>query len=261
MDSLGELIPDKYELNARLRPALLLLLPAILVALVWLPQLRTMGGVVLTLAVTCGVTYFLSQVARRRGLALEKAWGDAIGRRHSARLLKHDDDTIRGTIKQRIVDLVREFGPGFPSPAEEAADPDTSRDRRIDAVEWLLEVTRADAQASLLLAENIAYGFWRNLRGLKPIGLIVAFAALGIDASLLFGGNADGDTRTYAMAAGGYCLLAILVWLFQVTRRQVEQSSLIYAQRLFAQADNPALRARLSDGRVPAQGKGKKKGK
>ncbi len=259
MDSLGELIPDKYELNARLRPALLLLLPAIAVAAVWIPELRTMGGAILTLAVTCGVTYFLSQVARRRGRALEDSWGDAIGRRHSARLLRHDDDTIRASVKQRVVDLVSEFGPGFPSPADEAADSNAAEDRRIDAVEWLLEVTRADAQASLLLGENIAYGFSRNLRGLKPIGLPVAIIALGIDAWLLFQTGAAGDNRA-GIAAGFFCLIFILVWLFQVTRRQVEQYSLIYAQRLFAQADNPALRARLAEGRVPLPSK-KQKGK
>lgn len=259
MDSLGELIPDKYELNARLRPALLLLLPPILVALAWIPELRTMGGVILTLAVTCGVTYFISQAARRRGLALEARWGDAIGRRHSAQLLSRDNTEIGSSLKQRLIALVNEFGPGFPTPAEETADPQAAEARRLDAVGWLLEVTRADAQSSLLLAENIAYGFWRNLRGLKPIGLPLAVLALGVDIWLWLKASTASDSRTYGIAAGAFCLLAILGWLFQVTRRQVEHFSLIYAQRLFSQADNPALRARLVEGRTPNPGKGKKR--
>lgn len=259
MEPLGELIPDKYELNARLRPALLLCLPALLVALAWIPELRSLGGALLTLAVTCGVTFLLAQVARRRGQALEGAWGAAIGREHSVRLLSAGDSEMRPSVKQKVIDLVCQYGPGFPTPAEEVVDPAAARNRRLDAIEWLLEATRADAGTSLLLAENIAYGFWRNLRGLKPVGIAIATLATAADIWLLAAVGKQDPRYFFGVAAGMFCLLAIIGWLFLVTRRQVEQASLTYAKRLFAQADNPSLLARLAQGAAAAQPEAKSK--
>jgi hypothetical protein len=245
MESLGQLLPDKYELNARLKPALLLLLPAIIVVLAWVPSLQSLGGAVLTLAVTCGVTYLLSQIARRRGRDLEQRSGDRVGRKQSAKLLSHGDSQIRAGVKQRIIELVRKHGPGFPTEAEEQANSAHAEERRLDAIEWLLEVTRADAEASLLLAENIAYGFWRNLRALKAVGLMIALAAAAVDGWLLYSTDGNDPRFAWGIVAGVFSLLAILAWLFLVTREQVEDASLTYAKRLFAQADNPALKERL----------------
>lgn len=260
MEPLGELLPDKYELNARQKPALLLLLPAMIVVLAWAPSLQSLGGAVLTLAVTCGVTYLLSQIARRRGRDLEQRWGDSVGRKQSAKLLSSGDSRIGAGVKQRIIELVRKHGPGFPTEAEEQANPPHAEERRLDAIEWLLEVTRADAEASLLLGENIAYGFWRNLRALKPIGLIIALAAAVIDGWLLYSTDAKDPRFTWGIVAGAFSLLAILAWLFVVTRDQVEDASLTYAKRLFAQADNPALKERL-EGAKPKRKKPKTKAK
>lgn len=245
MESLGQLLPDKYELNARLKPALLLLLPAVIVVLAWVPSLQSLGGAVLTLAVTCGVTYLLSQIARRRGRDLEQHWGDRVGRKQSAKLLSHGDSEIRAGLKQRMIELVRKHGPGLPTEAEERANSVLAEERRLDAVEWLLEVTRADAEASLLLAENIAYGFWRNLRALKPIGLVISLAAAAVDGWLLYSTDAKDPRFAWGIVAGVFSMLAILAWLFVVTRDQVEDASLTYAKRLFAQADNPAVKERL----------------
>ena len=259
MEAIGQLLPDRYELNARLKPALLLLLPAILVALAWVPQLTTLGGGILTLAVTCGVTYLLAQIARGRGRDLERRWGERVGRRQSARLLSHGDNQIRAGIKTRITDLVSEFGPGFPSEEEEATNPSQAEERRLDAVEWLLEVTRADAESSLLLSENIAYGFWRNLRALKPIGLVITVAAAALDGWLTYTMGESDPRFIWGVAAGIFCVLAIFAWLFVVTKSQVEDASLTYAKRLFAQADNPALRVRLSESKSKAKLPAKKR--
>jgi hypothetical protein len=57
---------DRYEWNARLRPALIVLLPAWLVIAIWLPQIWTRLVGFSSLLVTCGLTYLLAQLARSR---------------------------------------------------------------------------------------------------------------------------------------------------------------------------------------------------
>jgi hypothetical protein len=243
---IGNLIPDRYDLNARLKPALLALVPTLGLAAVWVPLPRSAEGIIVGLVTTCGVTLLLMHLSRFSGRALEDKWGDAIGRRHSARMLGPCETGLRPARKARIVQLLDAYGPGLPSAADENADPKAASERRLDAIEWMLEVTRADADKSLLLAENISYGFWRNLRGLKPLALLVLVGVLGADGALVRA-VPRGDPRlgwSAALAAG--CLVGLLFWIFVVTKKRVIQASNGYAERLFAQVDNPSLKSRLA---------------
>jgi hypothetical protein len=169
---------DRYDRNARLQPALLVLLPAFLLVGTWYPASRSGSGWIASLLVACGATFLLAQVTRRRGRALEQGWGDRVGRRHSARLLSSADRTLSAAQKKRIADWIARHGPGLPSVDEERRDPRSAEDRRLAAVAWMLEATRGDAATSMLLAENVSYGFWRNMRGLRPIGIAVTLLVM-----------------------------------------------------------------------------------
>ena len=243
-NAIGSIVPDRYELNARQKPTFLALLPIILVAIVWIPDARSLLGGAVSLAVTCGVTYFMSQLTRERGVALEDKWGDAIGRAHSARLLSWKDASITKARKQRLAKLASQFGPGLPSAAEEENDPRGAAVRRLDVVNWLLEATRGDAGPSLLLDENIAYGFWRNLRGLKPLALAAILVALAVDLWLIYRSGRD-PRLTWGVGVALACMVGIFAWTVLVTKSRVIQASRRYADRLFSQVDNPSLRERL----------------
>lgn len=236
---------DRYDRNARLQPALLVLLPAFLLVGTWYPPSRSGSGWIASLLVACGATFLLAQATRRRGRALEQAWGDRVGRRHSARLLSSADRTLSSAQKKRVADWIAQHGPGLPSVDEERRDPRSAEDRRLAAVAWMLEATRGDAATSMLLAENVSYGFWRNMRGLRPIGIAVTLLVMATGAILLWRvGIQDGrfwpGAAVVAGAAG-----ALAGWIWLVSRRSVEDASLAYAERLFAQIDNPAIAQRL----------------
>jgi len=237
---------DRYDRNARLQPALLVLLPAFLMIGIWYPAARTGSGWVASVLVACGATFMLAQATRRRGRAVEQAWGDRIGRRHSARLLSFEDHTLSLSYKERIADWISRHGPGLPTHEEERLNPRSAEDRRLTAVKWLLEATRADAAGSMLLAENVSYGFWRNMLGLRPIGITVGVASIVCDAFLLWRVGVA-DARFWpgtAFLAGA--VAAVIAWAFLVSRRSVEDASLAFAERLFAQIDNPVVAQRLA---------------
>lgn len=62
---------SRYELNARLKPALLALLPAFLVALFWYPGAWSVVEPVTAAASACGMLYAIALLARNRGRAPE----------------------------------------------------------------------------------------------------------------------------------------------------------------------------------------------
>ncbi|MEN1374916.1 hypothetical protein AAIH49_33385, partial [Pseudomonas aeruginosa] len=73
------------------------------------------------------------------------------------------------------------LGIDIPTAEEESANPDKADDIYIGATKRLRELTRTNKQ--LLLKENIAYGFHRNMLAMKPVGILSSL--LGILYGLL----------------------------------------------------------------------------
>lgn len=225
---------DRYDLNARLRPALFVLLPVLVTALFWFPQARTFAGAIISVLSACGVLYFLAQAARQRGRAVEQRLGDRIGRAHSARMLTHADETINGETKARYYAFFRAHGRTMSTPEEEEADQRGARDRARAAVDWLLEHTRPAARTSLLFDENIAYGFRRNLFGMKPIAIVLCLLVLAVHGTLLWLRPLDTETYWAGVLLAVAFPVYIYCWLFLVTQAFVEDASTAYAMRLFS---------------------------
>lgn len=237
-DHLRNIGLDRYDINARLKPALLALLPVLIIVAFWFPQSRTLTGVVLGIVTTCGVTYLMAQTVRRRGRAIERRMGERAGRLHSARLLTHSDTTFAAETKARYHAYLRNHGFEFSSPEEEHASPDHALALARSAVDWLLEHTRPNAKQSLLFDENIAYGFHRNLYGVKPLAITIIIAATVAHASLIAVGPLDATTlRTGGLVAAVLVTLAAL-WCFLVSQSAVTDASLAYAQKLFSQCES-----------------------
>ncbi|MCA8894186.1 MAG: hypothetical protein KDA48_02925 [Amphiplicatus sp.] len=101
---------DRYDINARLKPALFVLLPVFLTVAFWIPQARTIVGGAVSLLGACGLLYLMAQTARRFGRSVERRMEDKAGRKHSARLLTHADQTIAAETKERYHAYLRRHG-------------------------------------------------------------------------------------------------------------------------------------------------------
>ena len=66
---------DRYDRNARLNPALLTVSPALLFVFVWFPAVWTQLGAFAAFAVTCGVLFALTRIARKVGQNVERKLG------------------------------------------------------------------------------------------------------------------------------------------------------------------------------------------
>src|SRR5947199_6096240 len=103
---------DTYSRNARLKPALLTVLPTAWTVLAWSPEQAAGWTGILSLCVTCGGTYLLAQIGRDWGKLKEPELFRRIGGRPTERMLSHVGTNNRGallrwhrSLKQIIPDL------------------------------------------------------------------------------------------------------------------------------------------------------------
>lgn len=172
---------DSYSRQARLFPGLLTLFPIILTAIAWFPRLVTSswGATLVTLGTSCGLLYGLSVLSRSRGKKVEKRLLAAWGGWPTTIWLRHREDHLPAPVLTRYHGFFAKNVPHFvtPSPEQEAADPKKADAMYASAVKWLQERCRGKAYP-LVEKENAEYGFRRNLRGLKPIGISACLFAL-----------------------------------------------------------------------------------
>jgi hypothetical protein len=137
--------------------------------------------------------------------------------------------------RRALQDLI---GEQLPSRIDEQNEPRRSDQRYIAATRAL--ITRVRDQRDhhpRLHEENINYGFWRNLLGLKPLAIVSLVALLAVDGLAL----ADGRDPQLVGVAAGLHVLCLVVWLVAVRSERVLQQGHTYAQRLFETLEQPGL--------------------
>ena len=179
MDMLNSLL-DPYDRKARLAPALLCALPLFVSLLLLVPEVGALWGAIGGLVLYCGGAKFLTQVGRDRGKVLEPTLYASWGGKPSVAMLRHSDSRLNAPTKNRYRAFLQRAVPGLAlaSPEEEKLNPDTAEEGYESANSWLLAQTRDRERFGLLFAENINYGFRRNVWALKPWAFALEAIAL-----------------------------------------------------------------------------------
>jgi len=241
LDGTVALLLDPYSRQARLQPALIVVIPVAILIVVWFPALLSVWGVVLTVASSCGITVLLSQIARDRGKRREPELYAAWRGKPSVVLLRHADIRIDENTKARYRAFLKTQLPDLklPAPSEEEADPAVADRAYASVTAWLLTQTRDTKIFGLLFRENISYGFRRNLWGLKPIGLVVALtSACASTAALAYEYVAlhEALLPQVVIVTAAVWILAF-VWLSLITPSWVRIPADAYGQQLLAACD------------------------
>lgn len=249
---LREMGLDRYERQARLKPALLALLPALVTVAVWQPRVWTALSGLASLLVGCGLTFMMAKVARYRGRVVERELIARHGGRMTEAFLRHRDTSLSSTTKARYHAFLRNRGFRMPTPTEEMAALHDADSHYRAGVDWLLEATRDEKAYPLVKDELIDYGFRRNLLGLKPIGISIAAVVLLIHLWLA-ATHFDGDeTRFWTATAVAVAMTGVLsAWTFVVRMPFVEDASHSYATRLLAACDAIATGGRVGPADAP----------
>ncbi len=241
MRGLLELLTDPYDRQARATPALMVVLPLLLPVVVHYGLRHPALTAILAVLSSCGAIYTLSNIARGRGKALEKELLTEWGGLPSTIALRHRDSHLNPVTKRGYHEAIEtKLHIKMPSPDDEKADAVAADHAYEAACIKLRELTRSDKK--LLLKENIAYGFHRNMIAMKPIGIFVCVMALVFCALLskavrwhppYFDVDALADP---GIAAGIGFLVAfamLIFWLLHFRRSVVKTFGYAYADRLF----------------------------
>lgn len=233
---------DPYSLRARLRPALLVLFPALVaIAMLYPGVYQSLGAVLGSLVLTCGVLALLAQAARYLGrkkeIALYRAWGGI----PTTGWLRHRDARLDATTKRRYHTFLEKRVPDLklPSAKDEQKNPTAADDSYRSATKWLLEYTRDKKKYPLVFEENVNYGFQRNTLALKPVALFVIALSIGgtlLDAYVKSGISFDALTQGTVIALA-VSLLALIVWFTIVSADWVKDAADAYARALLASCD------------------------
>ena len=232
---------DSYGRKARLFPAFLTILPALVLigfytSIFQLKYEHLIWGIVAGAAL-----YFLADLARRRGKVVEKALLKEWGGYPSKMLLRHSNKSIDMYTKQRYHRRAETLisGLNIPSEPEETLNPDDADQRYESIVRYLLANTRDLSKFALLLKENINYGFRRNLLGLKPaaisIRIILLLFILWLSKDNIVRLSLPNQPELGLLVAG---FAEFMIWLFLVTKQNVRESADDYAKQLLASLDN-----------------------
>jgi len=227
---------DSYSRRARLFPALVAGASLVVAAFVLAP-LQNLGLPQLGAGLFSGVlVYVLADLARRRGKRLEHRLYTEWGGKPSTAMLRHADERLdAGSKASYLKFLASKIGAAAPTPQDEANDAAKCDAYYERCGNWLRENTRETKKFKLLFDENVAYGYRRNLLGLKWHGLIIdaliaaAFAAafwrwLPLDP--------ENGLTVKVGVVGGFAFLHALFMLFIVTKASVREAAVTYARQL-----------------------------
>lgn len=219
---------DRYVMQARVVPVLLVVFPLASLVVIWLPEesvgWRLMGGLVSLVLLS-----LVAQVGRDGGKRQQEALFRKWNGKPSIRKLRHRDSNLPWITMERLrSSLASAVGIPCPTKAEEEADPVTADEVYAAYVDHLREATRAD---KILLSENIGYGFRRNLWGMKSAGLV--FALIGLVGAGSGAALAWGTAQMVVPASVAFINAALTVfWILRVHDGWVRESAEAYADRL-----------------------------
>ena len=241
---------DNYTAKARIQPILLVMVPLGILLFVLMPGDSLPIDALLGVIVIGGGTSLFSQIARDRGSnkqpALWRSWGGA----PTTRLLRVRESPNRITLTHWRSKLEKLTGDRLPTEVEELEDPVAADQHYESAVHVLRNATYDAKKFPLVFAENVNYGFRRNLWGMKPYGIIISVLAMtcswGISISSvypiveseLFNLVKNPDVILLMRLTGTIFNTAIAaIWLFAIRPQWVRIAAEAYALQLLGALD------------------------
>jgi hypothetical protein len=232
---------DPYERKARITPGLLTMLPLMVPLLCTYGPKHPILTSLITLFAGCGVIYALGNIARGRGKLIEEKLVLKWGGMPTTICLRHSDHFLERYTKQRYRELIKaKLNIDTPTELEEQENPSHADDVYRSVARRLRELTRENK--SLLLKENISYGFHRNMLGMKPIGIMTSLIGLIyfliITKTLSVEPVAFDFLHLLTPGLSGVITLAISVsllisWIFYFNEAAVKRIGFVYSERLF----------------------------
>ncbi|WP_377055514.1 hypothetical protein [Muricoccus vinaceus] len=229
---------DAYSLKARVFPALIAGLPSFAMLLMMVKWDNLGLSNLIVSATSMLLLYALSDLARKMGTSLEKK----LGSRATPHLWRRDNDTIDEVSKRRYREYIaRQIKAVAPTEEDELRTPEEARAFYLSAGNWLRSQTRDQKQFRILFDDLISYGFRRNLRGLKYVGLVANAVVLSICLWILLGSETYFESipqiQQKALSIVAVVIIHSIYLGVAVNRQSVLNASETYGKQLILDCD------------------------
>ncbi len=226
---------DTYTVRARIAPPLLVALPAWIAVTVWFPGI-TANALVSGAGAWLALAVLADQLGRDGGRNKQPKLFQQWGGMPSTAMLRHRDPRLNRVTRARYHAKLRSIvGTALPSVEMEAAAPEKADEVYESCVDLLRARTRDRKAFALVFAENVAYGFRRNVWGMRPAGTAIAllasvmcFVRLGVEWSR---SGAISSAPAIGLLA---CTVLSSLWLARFTSVWVKLTAEAYARALLA---------------------------
>lgn len=226
---------DAYSFRARLFPAIIAAAPAF-AAVALLISWETLGlsNAIATLGALV-LLFAIADFARVKGRSVERSLYSEYEGMPSITMFRRDDSTIDDGSKERYrAFLASKLKMPLPTPEEERVDQKAADVFYEQCIVWLRQNTRNTKKFPLLFAENVTYGFRRNLLGVKWWALSINLIIVGICTFLLWCPlwTIEPDQERRVAIVLIVAAAHAIYMLFAVNKRAVWDAARAYAREL-----------------------------
>lgn len=226
-------IMDKYVWHTRVVPSGIVALPLALSGLAWTGLELDVANPTLVIGLVTVILVFIGEHMLRDLFGdLEERLFEEWGGKPSTVLFRFRDPTLDESKKSRWRARAAELADlATPTKAEEVKDP-SNADQRYDDLTTFVRARAGESSTSgILKSENIAYGFRRNMLGIRTVGLCTSMVGLASSVVRAWTANVTSEIN-FAISLAATCLVLFLVWLLLVRSGWVKKAAYRYATQL-----------------------------
>ncbi|MCB9983626.1 MAG: hypothetical protein H6861_08165 [Rhodospirillales bacterium] len=233
---------DVYSLRARIAPAAIFLVPPLFLFLAWWPFDYNEQVFSILIAASTLILVLFSHVVRSLGQKAQIFLYEKWGGKPSVLALRHNNSLIDNPVKQRYHRILAEkiSDVVMPSKKSETDNPTFADSQYNIASEWLLSNTRDKAKYPLIFAENVNYGFRRNMYGMKKYAIILYQPILMTNIVLLFEKWITPTKHIDALNILSVisCAFLLTAWIFIVRPSWVKETADDFSRQLYKACDS-----------------------
>lgn len=231
-----EKVPYSYPLIARRFPVMIVCFTPAVGAAAWCAMGSGWIAALAGLISFFGLGELLAQVGRDLGKRKEpelfKGWGGKPTNRYLSHLHSPLSPHTLERYHKRLRNLLSDLR--IPTRSQEMADPAAAEQIYQSCTDYLRDRTRDKAAFPLVFAENVNYGFRRNLWGMKCIGIVLTITGvLGCIGRIAWDMRCHQAVQPLGFGGAGIGSLLLILWLFRFTPAWVKTAGDAYAERLF----------------------------
>lgn len=231
---------DKYSINARLYPMVILLLPLIIIGITYSIEMESYLNILSSLGVSAALSYFLAQIGRDNGKRKEKGLWGFLGGAPIEQLFSYQNNIIDEQTKTRYHNKMKTVIP-LETDIDFSSSNKETQSIYQSWTKYLITNTRDTKKFSLLFKELISYGFRRNLWGVKTFSILLILTCLVANYGYHMLSNKTYNPIDFSLGFQVsetilFCLL--LLWIFIINREWVKIPAFAYGERLLETIDN-----------------------